>query len=98
MDEYKFTLDQSFLNIDSPSYAFNIYNILNAYNDNKDKGIKKAKDFRKNKESFLKAIDNFKNKYDNADEFLDALYEIANSYDENDKKVTSYINSKNMKK
>ena len=84
-----FSLDESFLNYDNPKYVFNLYKILYAYKDNKEKGIRIAKEEIKSKDFFLKIIEKFKKNFINANEFLSDLNDITLSYDEKNKKTNN---------
>ena len=92
-----FSLDQTFLSSDYPNYAFSVYKILIAYNSNKEKGIRLAKDSIKSKDNFIKIIERLKKKYSNMSDFDEAFEVILLSYDNKVKKCETYVDSKKIK-
>ena len=94
-----FTIEDSFLNREYTNSAFKMYKILKAYSENRDKGIRVAKEYIKSKNTFINTVGYFQKQYSNADEFLDAIEDIALSYDEKKtKKPTGYINTETIKR
>jgi len=93
METEIFTLDESFLNRDYTNSAFKMYKILKAYSENKEKGIRVAKEYIKSKNTFINTVNNFSKKYSNASDFAEMFNEIANSYDSVKKKQTKYIDT-----
>lgn len=86
-----FSLDQTFLSSDYPNYAFKVYKILKAYNENKEKGIRLAQDSIKNKEYFIKIVEKLNKKYSNMSQYEEALSFIILSYDNIVKKSDKYV-------
>lgn len=93
----EFTLNESFLSQEYSNSAFKIYKILIAYNENKEKGIRVAKELIKSKSNFNRIVEFFKNHYSNAEDFLSILDDIADSYDTKEvKKSTKYVDREKL--
>ena len=98
MEGNKFTIDESFLTTEYTSTSFKIYTILKAYSENKDKGLRVAKEYIKTRKAYLSFVEHFKKKYVNAEDYLADLEEISKVFDKKEeKKCKTFINNENFK-